>query len=328
MRDRVIKTYSKTKRVEYIPEDEIDEILPSPMKERLREAARDIVCMDIDNTEDGHSSREPPFSPVEKKLNEPLNVSSASEDEENLNESQESQESGENKELEEALSCLQPNRMLNDTVVDFYMNHLLVRAKDIIRPQVHLFNTFLYEKLKSLPSGGAAASQLRWDKKVNIFDKNFLVIPVCDHAHWVLVVACFAGQEASNTRIQPCLILFDSLGFKYLRYFTEPIRKFLQQRWNNDRARTGRRDFMDRLAFKEYHALVPLQRNTYDCGVHLLHNFERFLEAPRTAYCRVLKNEPLNFSCDTGQKRREIKRQLVKGTSSEEWASLVKVIHL
>ena len=34
----------------------------------------------------------------------------------------------------------------------------------------------------------------RWTKKVNLFDKDFIVVPINEHAHWFVCVICYPGQ--------------------------------------------------------------------------------------------------------------------------------------
>ena len=34
----------------------------------------------------------------------------------------------------------------------------------------------------------------RWTKKVNLFEKDFIVVPINEHAHWFVCVICFPGQ--------------------------------------------------------------------------------------------------------------------------------------
>lgn len=238
--------------------------------------------------------------------------------------------SGTDKETEKALRCLEPNRKLNDTVIDFYLNHLLSNSKSMYRGQFHLFNTFLYRKLKTLAHKSTVAtssttppsfptnrrqrstSELRWDKNVDIFEKNFLVIPVCDCDHWLLVIVCFPGHSPTHTYNKPCFVIFDSLGFKYTKRFTEPIRTFLQQRWERDKAAKGKRNFLDREVYKELQAVVPRQSNAYDCGIHLLHNFEKFLEMPLSALGHIRRNELLHYHCDTNGKRRQLRCLLLE----------------
>lgn len=64
------------------------------------------------------------------------------------------------------------------------MNLLVERSKDPSRPSVNTFNTFFYPKLRS--SGYSAVR--RWTKKMDIFAKDLLLVPVHLGMHWCLSV--------------------------------------------------------------------------------------------------------------------------------------------
>jgi len=221
-------------------------------------------------------------------------------------------------------------RMLNDTVVEFYMNYLLARFPPNIRENVHLFNTFFYNKILKLPQLSETEindSVRRWDKHAKLFDKDYLVVPICCHHHWLLVIICFAHKlpahddpimlnEPDTRRSSACMIIFDSLGYKYMSKFSDPIRNFLEARWQFERPNAEKRNFKDRTLFKDFSARVPKQRNSYDCGVHLLNSFERFFANPLLYYTRIRADKDLSidWSVDTKQKRLSI-RSLFINTS-------------
>lgn len=70
-------------------------------------------------------------------------------------------------------------------VINFYMNLLVERSKDPNLPSVNTFNTFFYPKLRS--SGYSAVR--RWTKKMDIFSKDILLVPVHLGVHWCLSVS-------------------------------------------------------------------------------------------------------------------------------------------
>ena len=35
----------------------------------------------------------------------------------------------------------------------------------------------------------------RWTKNVNIFEKDFVIVPINQHSHWFVAVICFPGCE-------------------------------------------------------------------------------------------------------------------------------------
>ncbi|XP_075952149.1 sentrin-specific protease 1 isoform X1 [Anarhichas minor] len=112
------------------------------------------------------------------------------------------------------LQTLSNLNWLNDEVINFYMNLLVERSKDPGLPSVNTFNTFFYPKLRS---NGYSAVR-RWTKKMDIFSKDVLLVPVHLGVHWCLSVVDFRKKA---------VIYFDSMGgnndeacrmlFKYLQ---------------------------------------------------------------------------------------------------------------
>lgn len=70
-------------------------------------------------------------------------------------------------------------------VINFYMNLLVERSADQKLPSVNTLNTFFYPKLCS--SGYSAVR--RWTKKMDIFSKDILLVPVHLGVHWCLSVS-------------------------------------------------------------------------------------------------------------------------------------------
>ena len=40
----------------------------------------------------------------------------------------------------------------------------------------------------------------RWTRRVNIFEKDFVVVPINENFHWFLVIICFPGQVGEGCR--------------------------------------------------------------------------------------------------------------------------------
>lgn len=234
----------------------------------------------------------------------------------------------------QSIACLEPDKLLNDTVIEFYMNHINQHEN------VHLFNPFFYNKIKNSQS---CDTYRRWDKNVRIFDKDYLVVPICDYKHWVLVIVCYPRHVpahddpiviqdnenvTSSSSTPPSLIIFDSLGYKYLSKFTNPIRVFLNERWKYERPEEESPDFLSRELLKEIVAQVPRQRNAYDCGVYLLNSFERFISNPSHNYKRIRLGDDLreDWKINHKEKRVEIKRIITRENlqSKESKLSIVE----
>ncbi|KAM3618045.1 uncharacterized protein V6R79_014436 [Siganus canaliculatus] len=111
------------------------------------------------------------------------------------------------------LQTLSNLNWLNDEVINFYMNLLVERSKAPSLPSVNTFNTFFYPKLRS--SGYSAVR--RWTKKMDIFSKDILLVPVHLGVHWCLSVVDFRKKailyfdSMGGNNDEACRILFDYL---------------------------------------------------------------------------------------------------------------------
>uniref|UniRef100_A0A8C4PYB7 Ubiquitin-like protease family profile domain-containing protein n=1 Tax=Eptatretus burgeri TaxID=7764 RepID=A0A8C4PYB7_EPTBU len=114
------------------------------------------------------------------------------------------------------LLCLEPGEFLNDIIIDFYLKYLVMEKlgkKDAER--VHIFSTFFYKRLlqteRVVPEHLASLtpSQRRhhrvrtWTRKVDIFQKDFIFIPINEEHHWFLAVICFPGLSQPLWEVNP-----------------------------------------------------------------------------------------------------------------------------
>nr|XP_040049530.1 sentrin-specific protease 1 isoform X2 [Gasterosteus aculeatus aculeatus] len=149
------------------------------------------------------------------------------------------------------LQTLSNLNWLNDEVINFYMNLLVERSKDPSLPSVNTFNTFFYPKLRS--SGYSAVR--RWTKKMDIFSKDILLVPVHLGVHWCLSVVDFRKKA---------VIYFDSLGGNN----DEACRilfEYLQQESKDKKGKV-----MDTTGWSLHSKKrnqIPQQMNGSDCGM-------------------------------------------------------------
>lgn len=106
----------------------------------------------------------------------------------------------------EDYSCLGEDQFLNDVIIDFYLKYLTLEIlSESDQHRTHVFSSYFYKRLTS-PHAQAAESSVplspaakrharvqKWTKNVNIFEKDFVVIPINEHAHWFLAIICFPG---------------------------------------------------------------------------------------------------------------------------------------
>ena len=99
------------------------------------------------------------------------------------------------------IDCLEKGEFLNDVVINFYLKKLEKDLDASMKDRVHFFSTFFYKKLTQ---GGTRKEEIaeqynkymkRWTKDVDIFKKDFLIVPVNQSAHWFLFIICFPGMS-------------------------------------------------------------------------------------------------------------------------------------
>lgn len=108
--------------------------------------------------------------------------------------------------------CLGIDQYLNDVIIDFYLkyvhNEILTEEQ---RNKTHVFSTFFYNTLTNTKLLGQSndvkltAAQKRhervknWTKNVNIFEKDFIIVPINQQSHWFLAIICFPSLRGPVT---------------------------------------------------------------------------------------------------------------------------------
>jgi len=202
--------------------------------------------------------------------------------------------------LHSDLQRLAPLEFLNDTLIDFYIKY--IQRPEALRSdgkkRFHFFNSFFYKKLSDVASGqrkkvNTDFSKLRkWTKGTNIFEKDYLFVPIHDNLHWSLAVICFPGADDGGSGSERCIIHLDSMthGHNSQAVF-RLLRSYLEAEWkhsvesgafgDDESIHTLQTLTAEKIAAKKVQ--VPLQENESDCGLFLLRYIEKFVEkAPRT----------------------------------------------
>ncbi|KAJ8541652.1 hypothetical protein K7X08_002468 [Anisodus acutangulus] len=188
---------------------------------------------------------------------------------------------------------LAPDTFVNDTIIDFYIKYLKNGIPPEKRERYHFFNCFFFRKLADMdkdPSsafdGHAAFLRVRkWTRKVALFDKDFLFIPVNYNYHWSLIVICHPGEVANftdddtavNSVKVPCILHMDSFRGSHVG-LKDLLQSYLCEEW---RERTKEKSNVVSSKFRNLRFLsleLPQQQNLSDCGLFLLHYVESFLE--------------------------------------------------
>lgn len=123
--------------------------------------------------------------------------------------------------------CLEDESFLNDVIIDFYfkwIQHKILK-ETTFKENIHIFTTYFYKRLTTRPPRSKTKLHpvednvnlslaekryervRRWTKKVNIFEKDFVIVPINEHSHWFVAVICYPGlvgkRRMDNNEVIP-----------------------------------------------------------------------------------------------------------------------------
>uniref|UniRef100_A0A8C3FF55 Sentrin-specific protease 7 n=1 Tax=Chrysemys picta bellii TaxID=8478 RepID=A0A8C3FF55_CHRPI len=226
----------------------------------------------------------------------------------------------------EDLECLEYGEFLNDVIIDFYLKYLLLeKAPKQLAERSHIFSSFFYKCLtrtgkNSEEDPKLSVAQRRhkrvrtWTRHINIFNKDYIFVPVNEESHWYIAVICFPWLEEvvyedcpnqgslwsqtqqsplqsekkretsslSNSKLKkvckrPCILILDSLKAGSLQNTVQILREYLEIEW--EAKRKTHREF-SKSTMMDFCPRVPKQDNSSDCGVYLLQYVETFFQDP------------------------------------------------
>lgn len=113
--------------------------------------------------------------------------------------------------------CLASDQFLNDVIIDFYLKYLVDNLSTEEQEKVHVFSTFFYKRLTTKPVKASRKSQpseldpnlspsekrhtrvKTWTKNIDLFSKDFIIVPINENCHWFLAIICFPGMDGFHT---------------------------------------------------------------------------------------------------------------------------------
>ena len=123
---------------------------------------------------------------------------------------------------------LEEEEFINDAIIDFYLQWLHHEKLEKSRMEdIHIFNSHFYSKLKSIPVKSSDSTKSKsarayewvknWTKKVDLFSKQMVVVPICEESHWYVIIICNPGSISKNSiemeiSGKPYFLVLDSLG--------------------------------------------------------------------------------------------------------------------
>ncbi|XP_019358919.1 PREDICTED: sentrin-specific protease 2 isoform X2 [Gavialis gangeticus] len=175
------------------------------------------------------------------------------------------------------LATLDGQNWLNDQIINMYGELIM----DAVPDKVHFFNSFFHRQLVTKGYNGVK----RWTKKVDLFKKTLLLIPIHLEVHWSLITVNIPNRIIS---------FYDSQGIHF-KFCVENIRKYLlteAKEKNHPEFLQGWQTAVTKC--------IPQQKNDSDCGVFVLQ------------YCKCLAlDQPFQFSQeDMPRVRKRIYKEL------------------
>ncbi|KAL6734827.1 hypothetical protein Aduo_005327 [Ancylostoma duodenale] len=235
--------------------------------------------------------------------------------------------------------CLQENDLLNDTIVDFYLNHVVEHVlPDEPNKRITVLPSVFWHNLSILQCGvmtDEASSTLTDDQKLDarfgdvldfvedfdFIDVDYIVVPVNEWEHWSLVIVCHPFTARAR------MICFDSQltdDLNNLQNIADLCDDFLKYVWLRRRMQPLCSTERMRCIIPEH---LPQQGNNFDCGLYIVEFARRFLLAPP----RNL--DTFNFSAEypdftVKNKRRDIQHAVLSLCSNREfWTPILDLLN-
>lgn len=206
----------------------------------------------------------------------------------------------------ENLNSLKDGHYLSDSIVQFYLAYLINGCDKHLAERVHIFDSYLMNRLKPIFKQEINPVKLRnlnrWLTDVDVFKKDYIIFPICSEQHWFVIIVCYPKlveefEQSHYSRLDyenkdldentSGIIVMCSLACKAKKY-TAIIRDFLDYEWRTRVEDIKRFSEYDLVA---YHPRLPMQTNSYDCGIYMLAYVRAFLEDPDNFYeCVKTKN--------------------------------------
>ncbi|XP_062863720.1 sentrin-specific protease 7 isoform X2 [Trichomycterus rosablanca] len=118
---------------------------------------------------------------------------------------------------EEDIACLDEGEFLNDVIIDFYLKYLVCeRLQKEDANRCHVFSSFFFkslthEELTDLSSTTDLSTKERrhnrvktWTRHLDLFEKDFIFVPINQASHWYLAVICFPGKASQLSIADHC----------------------------------------------------------------------------------------------------------------------------
>ncbi|KAG0579275.1 hypothetical protein KC19_4G087500 [Ceratodon purpureus] len=192
--------------------------------------------------------------------------------------------------IERDMEGLRPTMFLSNNIIDFYIKYLeRTLLSSEVRERFYFFNSFFFTKLLGNNNASTDMDQCKvdyeqvrkWSGGVNLFEKDYVFIPVLRSSHWSLIIICHLPTVCSSPgkgKGSPYVFHLDSSEGMH-ESFEDQVRSYLLKAWMERYKGANNMDdqLLSLFQTKYVQAKVPQQNNGHDCGLYLLHYVEVFL---------------------------------------------------
>ena len=159
---------------------------------------------------------------------------------------------------------LDEDEFLNDVLIGFfarYVQHQVEEQNPHLLKKMHFFNTYFFDTLTKNSKAKKDinhAAVARWTKAIDIFSRDFVVVPVNDNLHWYLAIICnlsYFTKKKSQDHEEEGEDVEDSV--QILDNQTSPPKEDdMQEAQQGERTQQTQRSFQD-LSLDDKTNLVP-----------------------------------------------------------------------
>ena len=123
-------------------------------------------------------------------------------------------------------------------------------------------------------------------KNTNIFEKDFVIVPINHEDHWYVVLICYPAltkPREYNGRVEcPVMLLLDSLEDGMKDEVVANLREYLACEWREKMVVGQGQEvrLFQQSSMPHFCPDIPQQPNLTDCGLYLLEYVEAFFRSP------------------------------------------------
>ncbi|PIC44210.1 hypothetical protein B9Z55_004656 [Caenorhabditis nigoni] len=232
--------------------------------------------------------------------------------------------------------CLQEKDLLNDTMIDFYLNHIVEHvlpdssgSKVTVLPSLFWHNLSLRQHASDSEDEKLMSDEQKMDLKFgdlhdfvadfDLQDFDYIVVPVNEWEHWSLAVICHPYTSKARTVIFDSQLTADLNNLQNMATLIEEFMKYSYEK----RTRTVMPYPLPCVLPQR----MPQQTNNYDCGIFIAEFARCFLlNPPKDLDNFDFVNEYPDFN--TANKRAEMQRAVLSlSPNRARWRPLVELLN-